>query len=144
MPKQAIVQSSIEEVKIIDTPIPIPKDKEVVIKVVVSGTNPKDWKYPLWYGLFVIGSEERANLYETHILLGKTFPITAATILPVSSIRSAKMSMSSGLAIVWQLCMHSGQKMVVLRNMLWLRTGLPSTFHTMCSSRRPQPSPLLL
>ncbi|KAI0124003.1 chaperonin 10-like protein [Xylariales sp. AK1849] len=41
MPKQVIVQSSLETVEIIDTPIPIPKNKEVVIKVVVSGTNPK-------------------------------------------------------------------------------------------------------
>ncbi|KAH8658077.1 chaperonin 10-like protein [Xylariales sp. PMI_506] len=48
MPKQAIVQSAIDAVEIIDTPIPTPKDKEVVIQVVVSGTNPKDWKYPLW------------------------------------------------------------------------------------------------
>ncbi len=52
MPKQLIVQSSIEEVEIIDTPIPVPKQKELVIKVVVSGTNPKDWKYPLWYVMF--------------------------------------------------------------------------------------------
>ena len=51
MPKQVIVQSSIEAVEIIDTPIPTPQDKEVVIKVVVSGTNPKDWKIPLWYVL---------------------------------------------------------------------------------------------
>ncbi|KAF2817113.1 GroES-like protein [Mytilinidion resinicola] len=49
MPKQAIVQPSIEAVEIIETPIPTPEDKEVVIKVVVSGANPKDWKYPLWY-----------------------------------------------------------------------------------------------
>jgi NADPH:quinone reductase len=48
MPKQAIVQSSIEAVEIIETPLPIPGDKEVVIKVVVSGSNPKDWKYPFW------------------------------------------------------------------------------------------------
>ncbi|KAH6676342.1 chaperonin 10-like protein [Halenospora varia] len=46
MPKQVIIQSSIEAVEFIDTPIPTPKDKDVVIKVVVSGTNPKDWKYP--------------------------------------------------------------------------------------------------
>ena len=51
MPKQVIVQSSLEAVEIIDTPIPTPREKEVVIKVVVSGTNPKDWKYPLWYVL---------------------------------------------------------------------------------------------
>ncbi|KAF8847307.1 GroES-like protein [Acephala macrosclerotiorum] len=56
MPKQLIVQSSIEAIEIIDTPIPIPHDKEVVIKVVVSGTNPKDWKYPLWYAFFALSS----------------------------------------------------------------------------------------
>jgi NADPH:quinone reductase-like Zn-dependent oxidoreductase len=48
MPKQVLIQPSLEAVEIIDTPIPTPTDKEVVIKVVVSGTNPKDWKYPLW------------------------------------------------------------------------------------------------
>ncbi|KAI0875476.1 GroES-like protein [Hypoxylon argillaceum] len=48
MPKQVIVQPSIEGIEVIDTPIPIPKDKEIVIKVIVSGSNPKDWKYPLW------------------------------------------------------------------------------------------------
>ncbi|KAE9363024.1 GroES-like protein [Stipitochalara longipes BDJ] len=51
MPKQVIVQSSIEAVEIIDTSIPTPKDNEVVIKVVVSGTNPKDWKIPHWKNL---------------------------------------------------------------------------------------------
>lgn len=29
-----------------DTPIPEPNDDQVLIKVVVSGTNPKDWKLP--------------------------------------------------------------------------------------------------
>ncbi|OJJ80820.1 zinc-binding alcohol dehydrogenase family protein [Aspergillus glaucus CBS 516.65] len=33
-------------VKIIDTPIPEPNDGQVLIKVVVSGSNPKDWKVP--------------------------------------------------------------------------------------------------
>ncbi|KAI1747075.1 GroES-like protein [Xylaria castorea] len=48
MPKQVIVQPSIDAVEIIDTPIPVPDDKEVVIKVAIAGSNPKDWKYPLW------------------------------------------------------------------------------------------------
>ncbi|KAI0532035.1 GroES-like protein [Xylaria digitata] len=48
MPKQVIVQPSIDAVKIIDTPIPVPEDNEIVIKVAVAGSNPKDWKYPLW------------------------------------------------------------------------------------------------
>ncbi|PMD36787.1 GroES-like protein [Hyaloscypha variabilis F] len=47
MPRQVIVQPSIEAVEIIDTPIPVPKEHEVVIKVAVAGTNPKDWKMPL-------------------------------------------------------------------------------------------------
>jgi hypothetical protein len=33
-------------VKIIDSPIPEPNDDQVLIKVVVSGSNPKDWKVP--------------------------------------------------------------------------------------------------
>ncbi|XXG98041.1 hypothetical protein Hte_004358 [Hypoxylon texense] len=51
MPKQVIIQGSIEAVEFIETPIPIPEDKQVVIKVVVSGANPKDWKYPFWKDL---------------------------------------------------------------------------------------------
>lgn len=46
--KEAIVHSSLESIEIIDTPIPTPKDDEVVIKVIVAGTNPKDWKMPKW------------------------------------------------------------------------------------------------
>lgn len=48
MPKEAIVRTSIEAVEIVEIPVPTPKDKEIVIKVIVSGTKPKDWKYPLW------------------------------------------------------------------------------------------------
>jgi len=55
MPKQVIVQSSIEAIEIIDTPIPTPGDNEIVIKIKVSGTNPKDWKYPLWYSRSLLG-----------------------------------------------------------------------------------------
>lgn len=29
-----------------DSPLPQPNDDQVVIKVVVSGSNPKDWKLP--------------------------------------------------------------------------------------------------
>jgi len=29
-------------------PVPKPADKQVLIKVVVSGSNPKDWKLPAW------------------------------------------------------------------------------------------------
>jgi hypothetical protein len=33
--------------KIIDSPIPTPGPNQVVIRNVVAGTNPKDWKYPV-------------------------------------------------------------------------------------------------
>ncbi|KAK2761628.1 hypothetical protein FQN54_001456 [Arachnomyces sp. PD_36] len=33
-------------VEIVDSPIPEPNDDQVLIKVVVSGSNPKDWKVP--------------------------------------------------------------------------------------------------
>ena len=44
--KEAIVQPDLQ-VKIVDSEIPVPKDDEVVTKVVVSGSNPKDWKRPV-------------------------------------------------------------------------------------------------
>ncbi|KAK9464466.1 chaperonin 10-like protein [Lipomyces arxii] len=34
--------------EIIESPIPVPGQGEILIKVVVSGTNPKDWKYPYY------------------------------------------------------------------------------------------------
>lgn len=43
--KEAIVHKG-PKVEIIDSPIPVPKDDQVVTKVVVSGSNPKDWKMP--------------------------------------------------------------------------------------------------
>ncbi|KAJ3044735.1 hypothetical protein HDV00_001139 [Rhizophlyctis rosea] len=47
MPKEAIVHPDLH-VEIVDSPIPTPGDHDVVIKVIVSGTNPKDWKIPVW------------------------------------------------------------------------------------------------
>ena len=41
--KEAIVSKG-PKVEIVDSPIPLPGSNEVVIKVVVSGSNPKDWK----------------------------------------------------------------------------------------------------
>ena len=43
--KEAVVQPDLS-VKIFDAPIPLPKADEVIIKVAVSGSNPKDWKRP--------------------------------------------------------------------------------------------------
>ncbi|KAK3346578.1 alcohol dehydrogenase-like protein [Lasiosphaeria hispida] len=41
--KEAIVSKG-TKVEIVDSPIPEPNDDQVLIKVVVSGSNPKDWK----------------------------------------------------------------------------------------------------
>ncbi|KAK5086888.1 hypothetical protein LTR05_004058 [Lithohypha guttulata] len=47
--KSAInLAGAVPKVNIIDELIPQPGPKEVLIKVVVSGSNPKDWKLPLW------------------------------------------------------------------------------------------------
>jgi NADPH2:quinone reductase len=40
--KEAIILKG-PTVKIIESPIPEPNDDQVVTKVVVSGSNPKDW-----------------------------------------------------------------------------------------------------
>ncbi|KAK7186669.1 hypothetical protein DPSP01_001025 [Paraphaeosphaeria sporulosa] len=47
--KEAIVSKG-PSVKIVDSPIPEPGPEQVVIQVVVSGSNPKDWKLPEWLG----------------------------------------------------------------------------------------------
>jgi NADPH2:quinone reductase len=46
--KEVIVQPSIETIEVVESPVPVPKDNEIVVKVVVAGTNPKDWKMPNW------------------------------------------------------------------------------------------------
>lgn len=48
--KEAFVNQQIE-VEIRDSPIPKPAAGQVLIQVVVSGTNPKDWKIPGWLNL---------------------------------------------------------------------------------------------
>jgi len=45
--KEAIVHPG-TKVEIVDSPIPQPGADQLVIKVVVSGSNPKDWKVPEW------------------------------------------------------------------------------------------------
>ncbi|GKZ28002.1 hypothetical protein AbraCBS73388_008592, partial [Aspergillus brasiliensis] len=52
--KEALVfnKNGTMEVKIHSVPIPTPGPDEILIKVVVSGTNPKDWKFPTWFDEF--------------------------------------------------------------------------------------------
>lgn len=45
--KEAIVSKG-PVVKLVDSEIPTPGPEQVIIKVVVSGSNPKDWKVPMW------------------------------------------------------------------------------------------------
>jgi NADPH:quinone reductase-like Zn-dependent oxidoreductase len=46
--KEAFVDKNIS-LTIRDTDIPVPEAGQVLIRVVVSGTNPKDWKIPPWW-----------------------------------------------------------------------------------------------
>ncbi|KAJ5573915.1 uncharacterized protein N7459_008342 [Penicillium hispanicum] len=45
--KEAVVDKTVT-VTIRDSEVPIPQPGQILIRVVVSGTNPKDWKYPGW------------------------------------------------------------------------------------------------
>lgn len=59
--KEAIVQPDLS-VKIIDSDIPAPRDDEVITKVVVSGSNPKDWKRPVVGGTPLNSGDDIAGI----------------------------------------------------------------------------------
>ncbi|UZP38486.1 hypothetical protein NXS19_006302 [Fusarium pseudograminearum] len=61
--KEAIVQKD-ASVEIIDSPIPKPGPGQVLIKVVVAGTNPKDWKMPTVFGMVSNIGDDIAGLVE--------------------------------------------------------------------------------
>ncbi|KAK9234448.1 chaperonin 10-like protein [Lipomyces kononenkoae] len=67
--KEAIVYGPHLRVKIVDVPIPIPGDDEVLIKVEVSGSNPKDWKVPV-YGRHALNSGD--DIAGTIVSVGKS------------------------------------------------------------------------
>ena len=46
--KEAVVSPG-PSVAIHDVDVPKPGPNEVLIKIVVSGSNPKDWKIPEWF-----------------------------------------------------------------------------------------------
>lgn len=52
--KEALVfsKNGSMEVKTHSVPIPKPGPDEILIEVIVSGTNPKDWKFPDWFDVF--------------------------------------------------------------------------------------------
>ncbi len=47
-----------------DSPIPTPNPDQVLIKVVVSGSNPKDWKIPVWFGTTANEGDDIAGVVE--------------------------------------------------------------------------------
>jgi NADPH:quinone reductase-like Zn-dependent oxidoreductase len=51
-------------VQIVDSPIPEPNDDQVLIKVVVSGSNPKDWKLPEMRNLTANAGDDIAGIVE--------------------------------------------------------------------------------
>lgn len=61
--KEAIVHPSIT-VDIIDSPIPKPTADQVLIKVVVSGSNPKDWKLPEYRKIAHNSGDDIAGIVE--------------------------------------------------------------------------------
>lgn len=48
--------------ELVQSPIPTPNDDQVVIKVVVSGSNPKDWKRPEWYKVALNQGDDIAGI----------------------------------------------------------------------------------
>ncbi len=52
------------KVRIVDSPIPEPNEDQVLIKVVVSGSNPKDWKVPEWRDVIINQGDDIAGVVE--------------------------------------------------------------------------------
>lgn len=48
--------------ELVQSPIPTPNDDQVVIKVIVSGSNPKDWKGPDWYNVVINQGDDIAGI----------------------------------------------------------------------------------
>lgn len=61
MPLEVIVHKG-PRTEIVESPIPTPNDNQVVIKVVVSGSNPKDWKRPQWTGRTINEGDDIAGI----------------------------------------------------------------------------------
>ncbi|KAM0740955.1 hypothetical protein ACQRIT_003812 [Beauveria bassiana] len=61
--KEAIVKTDIS-VDIVDSPIPKPGPGHVLIKVVIAGSNPKDWKVPVWSGSNMNSGDDIAGTIE--------------------------------------------------------------------------------
>ena len=51
--------------ELVSPPIPFPHDNQVVIKVVVSGSNPKDWKRPVRFDIHINQGDDIAGIVHT-------------------------------------------------------------------------------
>lgn len=63
--KEAVVAKG-PKVTIQDVPIPEPKADQVVIKVVVSGSNPKDWCVPFTSPFTMMQSSTEDDMLQLH------------------------------------------------------------------------------
>lgn len=61
--KEAIVTAG-PRVTIIDSPIPVVGSSQVLIRVMVSGSNPKDWKRPEWFQIPHNSGDDVAGIVE--------------------------------------------------------------------------------
>ncbi|KAF4456350.1 NADPH2:quinone reductase [Fusarium austroafricanum] len=61
--KEAIVKKD-TSVEIVDSPIPKPGPDDVLIKVIIAGTNPKDWKIPVWMNKEINTGDDIAGIVE--------------------------------------------------------------------------------
>ncbi|KAI0865891.1 GroES-like protein [Xylaria cubensis] len=59
--KEALVIEG-PKVRIHDAPVPKAGAGQVVIKVIVSGSNPKDWKVPMWFDCTVNAGDDIAGI----------------------------------------------------------------------------------
>lgn len=62
--QEGIVQTSLE-VDIIHSPVPTPGKGEILIRVVCSGVNPKDWKLVVYEGEALNSGDDIAGIVET-------------------------------------------------------------------------------
>ncbi|EWC48043.1 hypothetical protein DRE_02622 [Drechslerella stenobrocha 248] len=61
--KQVVINTDLSTTTV-EVPIPKPGPHEVLIKVVVAGSNPKDWKYPIWTNGPVPGGDDVGGIVE--------------------------------------------------------------------------------
>ncbi len=74
--KEAIINKG-PKVEIRESPVPVPELSQIVTKVVVSVSNPKDWKRPEWGGEGVNQEDDIAGV--VHAVGSNVVEINRAT-----------------------------------------------------------------